>query len=74
MSIDFPNDELEPLLEQLTLAGLGAAEWERLRSLIAEFENSGYFYEVRPRTEATTQTLVIEMKVREAAPPLSAAG
>lgn len=43
-------------------------------SLIAEFENSGYFYEVRPRTEATTQTLVIEMKVREAAPPLSAAG
>ena len=43
-------------------------------ALISEFENSGYFYEVRPRTEATTQTLVIEMKVREAAPPLSAAG
>lgn len=43
-------------------------------SLISEFENSGYFYDVRPRTEATTQTLIIEMKVREAAPPLSAAG
>lgn len=36
MSIDFPNDELEPLLEQLTLAGLDAAEWDRLRALIAD--------------------------------------
>jgi hypothetical protein len=43
-------------------------------TLIGEFENSGYFYDVRPRTEASTQTLVMEMKVREAAPPLSAAG
>lgn len=47
---------------------------EDANSLIDEFENSGYFYEVRPRTEASTQTLVIEMKVREAAPPLSATG
>ena len=47
---------------------------ENADALISEFENSGYFYEVRPRTEATTQTLIIEMKVREAAPPLSAAG
>ncbi len=36
MSIDFPNDELERLLEQLTLAGLDAAEWQRLRPLIAD--------------------------------------
>lgn len=36
MSIDFPNDELEPLLEQLTLAELDAAEWETLRALIAD--------------------------------------
>ena len=36
MSIDFPNDELESLLEQLTLAGLDAAEWDRLRALIAD--------------------------------------
>ncbi|QDT71387.1 LamG domain-containing protein [Lacipirellula limnantheis] len=35
MSIDFPNDELEPLLEHLTLAGLDAAEWQRLRELLA---------------------------------------
>jgi len=39
--------------------------------LIEEFEGSGYFYEVQPRTEASTQTLIMEMKVREAAPPLS---
>jgi hypothetical protein len=36
MSVDFPNDELEPLLEQLTIADLDAAEWERLRTLIAD--------------------------------------
>ncbi|MFC5344003.1 hypothetical protein ACETK8_19335 [Brevundimonas staleyi] len=42
--------------------------------LIEEFEGSGYFYDVRPRTEPTSQSLIVEMKVREAAPPLSAAG
>lgn len=36
MSIDFPNDDLEPLLEQLTLAELDTAEWETLRTLIAD--------------------------------------
>lgn len=36
MSIDFPNDELEALLEQLTLAGLDAAEWQRLQTLLAD--------------------------------------
>ena len=40
--------------------------------LISEFEGSGYFYDVRPRTEPSSQTLVMEMKIREAAPPLSA--
>lgn len=40
--------------------------------LIADFEGSGYFYDVRPRTDAQNQRLVIEMKVREAAPPLTA--
>lgn len=39
--------------------------------LVAEFEGSGYFYDVRPRTDAAGQRLLIEAKVREAAPPLS---
>lgn len=43
-------------------------------SLIADFEESGYFYDIRPRTDAPNQRLVIEMKTREAAPPLSASG
>ena len=36
MSIDFPNDELEPLLEQLTLAGLDGDEWKQLQALLAD--------------------------------------
>ncbi|WP_428307790.1 LamG domain-containing protein [Lacipirellula sp.] len=36
MSIDFPNDELEPLLDQLAIADLDATEWERLRTLITD--------------------------------------
>lgn len=47
---------------------------EKAEELIAEFEISGYFYEVRPRTDAANQAVVIEMKVRDAAPPLSAVG
>lgn len=39
--------------------------------LVAEFEGSGYFFDVRPRTDAAGQRLIIEAKVREAAPPLS---
>lgn len=41
-------------------------------TLIADFEGSGYFYDVRPRTDAQNQRLIIEMKTREAAPPLTA--
>jgi hypothetical protein len=40
--------------------------------LVAEFEGSGYFYDVQPRTDAANQTLIFEMKTREAAPPLTA--
>lgn len=47
---------------------------ERSGDLIAEFEASGYFYDVRPRTEAANGLVIMEMKVREAAPPLSADG
>lgn len=36
-------------------------------SLVEEFETSGYFYDVEPRTEAGSETLVIAAKVRLAA-------
>jgi len=42
--------------------------------LVAEFEESGYFFDVQPRTDAAGQRLIIEAKVREAAPPLSPGG
>lgn len=42
--------------------------------LVEEFETSGYFLDVQPRTDAANQTLIFEMKVRDAAPPLSADG
>ena len=46
---------------------------EAADELVAEFEGSGYFYDVQPRTDAANQTLIFEMKMREAAPPLTAA-
>lgn len=47
---------------------------EKADELVADFEQSGYFFDIEPRTEASAQSFVIEMKVRPAAPPLSAAG
>lgn len=43
-------------------------------ALIAEFEASGYFYDVRPRTDGASSRLIMEMRVREAAPALTAGG
>lgn len=40
-------------------------------AVVEDLENSGYFHDVRPRTDATAQTVTIEMKLREAAPPLA---
>ncbi|NBB64005.1 hypothetical protein GVN18_32590 [Pseudomonas sp. ODNR1LW] len=45
-----------------------------VETLVSDLETSGYFYNVRPRTDAQGERLIIEMQVREAAPPLSAAG
>ena len=42
--------------------------------LVSEFEESGYFHDVRPRTDRSGNALVFEMKIREAAPPLTTAG
>ncbi|MEN5146839.1 hypothetical protein [Brevundimonas diminuta] len=41
-------------------------------ALIADLDSSGYFHDVQPRTDASAKTLIVEMKVRDAAPPLSA--
>lgn len=46
---------------------------ENADELVTDFEGSGYFYDVQPRTDSANQTLVFEMKTREAAPPLTAA-
>lgn len=50
---------------------LGYDALDKVAALIADLEGSGYFHDVQPRTDASAKTLVVEMKVREAAPPLS---
>lgn len=40
--------------------------------LVAEFAESGYFTDVQPRTNASNQTIIFEMKVLSGAEPLSA--
>jgi hypothetical protein len=40
--------------------------------LISDLEQSGFFHDVRPKTDAANQRLVIEMKTKAGAPPLSA--
>lgn len=50
---------------------LGYEALDQVAGLIADLEGSGYFHDVQPRTDAAAKTLVVEMKVREAAPPLS---
>lgn len=50
---------------------LGYGALDKVAALIADLEGSGYFHDVQPRTDASAKTLVVEMKVREAAPPLS---
>lgn len=45
-----------------------------IEELVGEFETSGYFYDVEPRTESATQTLIIAMKVRSSAAPVGATG
>ncbi|WP_427791025.1 hypothetical protein [Brevundimonas diminuta] len=50
---------------------IGYDALDKIAGLIADLEGSGYFHDVQPRTDASSGTLVVEMKVREAAPPLS---
>lgn len=45
----------------------------KINVLVEEFQSSGYFFDVQPRSDGGAgQILVIEAKVREAAPPLDA--
>lgn len=60
------NAETETLSFTLPYAAI-----EQVAVLVEELENSGYFHDVQPRTDGTAQTLTLEMKVREAAPPLT---
>ena len=43
---------------------------DQIDPVISEIVESGYFYDVRPRTDAAGQRLIIDMKVRSAAPPI----
>lgn len=60
------NAETETLSFTLPYAAI-----EKVAVLVEDLENSGYFHDVQPRTDGTAQSLTLEMKVREAAPPLT---
>ncbi len=70
---DLSPTALESSDEGLT-ATLPYSALAQADDLVADFAESGYFYDIRPRTDSANQKLVIEMKVREAAPPLGAGG
>lgn len=57
----------EMLSLTLPYSAVGVAD-----ELVAEFEGSGYFTDVTPRTNAASQTIIFEMKVVTGAEPLSA--
>lgn len=60
------NAETETLSFTLPYAAI-----EKVAVVVDELESSGYFHDVQPRTDGAAQTLTLEMKVREAAPPLT---
>ncbi|WP_313105309.1 hypothetical protein [Brevundimonas sp.] len=60
------NAETETLSFTLPYAAI-----DKIAALVDELESSGYFHDVQPRADGTAQTLTLEMKVREAAPPLT---
>ncbi|WP_296176730.1 hypothetical protein [uncultured Brevundimonas sp.] len=60
------NAETETLSFVLPYAAI-----EKIAPLVDDLESSGYFHDVQPRTDGAGQTMTLEMKVREAAPPLT---
>lgn len=60
------NAEVDTLTFTLPYAALEQAD-----ALVADLEDSGYFYDLAPRTDGSGQAFVMEMKVRASAAPLS---
>lgn len=53
---------------------IGYGALDRLEAVVEDLQNSGYFFDIRPRTDGNGLTINLEMKVREAAPPLQTEG
>lgn len=70
---DLLPTRLEADEETLTLT-LPYSALTKADALIEEFAGSGYFFDVEPRTDAANANLILEMKIRPSAPPLSADG
>jgi hypothetical protein len=64
---------LETDAETLTIK-LPYSAIDSIASLVEEFETSGYFQEVEPRTDVGTQMLIIAMKVQSTAAPPGSPG
>lgn len=67
---DLSASQLSVEEDVLTLT-LPYAAGRRSDQLVEEFEGSGYFYDVRPSTDAARTTYKLEMKIREDAAPLT---
>jgi hypothetical protein len=66
---DVEPSSLETEAETLTMT-LPYGALQSIDDIVSELETSGYFTNVEPRTDVTTQTLTITMTVRPDAPPL----
>lgn len=66
---DLVPDVVDAKADGLSLT-LAYEHLPKVQTLIADFETSGYFFDIMPRADAAAKTLVLEMKVHEAAPPL----
>ncbi len=62
---------LETEAEKLRFV-ISYAYLDNISDVVSDLQNSGYFYDIQPRSDRNAQTLTFEMKVRESAPPLSA--
>lgn len=50
---------------------IGYHQLKIMNQLIEDLQTSGYFHDVRPRSDVASNTITIDMKVHEAAPPLN---
>lgn len=70
---DLTPTSLEATADALTMT-LPYGAIRVIDDLVAEFEGSGYFFDIQPRTDTVNDSLILEMKTRPAAPPLTADG